>query len=108
MSQELSLNGIDATTGGPLDDFPVTTEIIAKVARGQRITPEDLRDAKIKNSLGETAHFGVAEGIDVSDLSQTGCLICARNRPPPSIQTSTGNLSAPITATKTANRKTTS
>src|SRR6185295_9535441 len=55
-----------------LDDFPITAEIIAKVARGQRITPEDLRDAKIKNSLGETAHFGVAEGIDVSDLSQTG------------------------------------
>jgi hypothetical protein len=72
MSQELNLNGIDASTGGPIDDFPVTTEIIAKVARGQRITPEDLKDAKIKNSLTEQTHFGVAEGIDISDLAQTG------------------------------------
>src|SRR5690349_12701978 len=72
MPQELSLNGIDAATGGPIDDFPVTTEILAKVARGQRITPEDLKDARIKNSLAETDHFGVAEGIEISDLSQTG------------------------------------
>jgi len=72
VSQELSLNGIDAATGGAIDDFQATTEMIAKVARGQRLTPEDLKDAKIKNSLTETAHFGVAEGIDVSDLSQTG------------------------------------
>ncbi|MGC1378913.1 MAG: hypothetical protein WA821_21960 [Anaerolineales bacterium] len=86
MPQELFLNGIDATTGGPLDDFPVTTEIIAKVARGQRITPEDLRDAKIKNSLGESAHFGVAEGIDVSDLSQTGWgVIFPASLPQPSV-----------------------
>lgn len=72
MPQELHLNGIDADTGGPLDDFPITTEILAKVARGQRITPEDLKDAKIKKSLGATDHYGVAEGIDNTDLSQTG------------------------------------
>ncbi len=72
MSQELNLNGIDAASGGPIDDFQVTTEMIAKVARGQRITPEDLKDAKIKNSLAETTHYGVAEGIDVTDLAQTG------------------------------------
>jgi hypothetical protein len=72
MPEELFLNGIDADTGGPLDDFPITAEMIAKVARGQKITQEDLRDIKIKNSLRQTTHFGVAEGIDASDLSQTG------------------------------------
>jgi len=81
MPHELHLNGIDADTGGPLDDFPVTTEIIAKVARGQRITPEDLRDAKIKSSPAVKDpfrlkkgpdDFGVGEGIDPTDLAQTG------------------------------------
>ena len=74
MSQELILNGIDASTGGPIDDFQVTTEMLAKVARGQPLTPEDLKDARIKKSLAQsqTDHFGVAEGIDSSDLSQTG------------------------------------
>lgn len=72
MSEELSLNGIDAATGGPIDDFQVTSEIIAKIARGQTISPEDLKDVRIKKSLGQVDHYGVAEGIDSSDLSQTG------------------------------------
>jgi hypothetical protein len=75
MSQELFLNGIDAATGGPLDgDFTITTEMIAKVARGQKLTPEDLRDAKIRKSLDVQAgpNFSVAEGIDNADLAQTG------------------------------------
>ena len=75
MSQELFLNGIDAATGGPLDgDFTITTDLIAKVARGQKLTPDDLRDAKIRKSLNDQggAHFGVAEGIDDTDLAQTG------------------------------------
>ncbi len=72
MPQELHLNGIDADTGGPLDDLPINTEIIAKVARGQRITPEDLKDAKIKNSQAKKDSYSVAEGIDNTDLAQTG------------------------------------
>jgi hypothetical protein len=73
MSQELHLNGIDASTGGPMDDFPITTDMIAKVARGQKISPEELKDAKMKKALSnQAAHFGVAEGIDNTDLSQTG------------------------------------
>lgn len=72
MSQQLYLNGIDADTGGPLDDLPIDTEIIAKVARGQRLTKEDLQDARIRKTLTAQNHYGVAEGIDNADLSQTG------------------------------------
>lgn len=74
-AKELFLNGIDAESGGPIDgDVPITTEMIAKVARGQRLTPEDLRDAKMRRSLDsqKEAHFGVAEGIDDTNLSETG------------------------------------
>ncbi len=75
MSEKLYLNGIDASTGGPMDgDFDITTDIIAKVARGQKLTPEDLKDAKMRKALDQakTDHFGVAEGIDDTDLAQTG------------------------------------
>ncbi len=75
MSQELFLNGVDAATGGPLDvEMKITTDMIAKVARGQKITPEDLKDAKMRKALDQAKsdHFGVAEGIDDTDLAQTG------------------------------------
>jgi hypothetical protein len=73
MSQELSLNGIDAETGGYLDEG-VTTDMIARVARGQKLSPEELKDAKMRKALDaqKNSHFGVAEGIDKNDLSQTG------------------------------------
>jgi hypothetical protein len=75
MSQELHLNGINADTGGPVDgDMFITTDMIAKVARGQKISPEDLKDAKMKKSLsgGQGPHFGVAEGIDDTNLAEAG------------------------------------
>jgi hypothetical protein len=76
MSTELCLNGIDATTGGSLDgDQPITAAMLAKVARGEKLTPEDLRDAKIRRSRdvqARAADFGVAEGIDNTSLAQSG------------------------------------
>lgn len=76
MSQELFLNGINADTGGPIDgdDVVITTDMIAKVARGQKLTPEDLRDAKMRKALDDqkSGHFGVAEGIDDAKLEETG------------------------------------
>ncbi|MCX6080234.1 MAG: hypothetical protein NTW32_11930 [Chloroflexi bacterium] len=76
MSQELYTNGIDASNGGPLDgDFLITTEMIAKVARGQKLTPDDLRDARMRKAFDDAKnaeHFGVMDGIDDTDLAQTG------------------------------------
>lgn len=76
MPQELHLNGISAD-GSSFDDAfgaPITTEMIAKVARGQRLTPEDLRDAKMRRSLDQSGgdHFGVTEGVDASKLEEAG------------------------------------
>ncbi|MCS6993989.1 MAG: C25 family cysteine peptidase [Anaerolineales bacterium] len=75
MSHLLFPNGIDAETGGPIDgDLVITTELIAKVARGHKLTPEDLRDAKLRKAIDEqkSDHFGVAEGIDDTNLAETG------------------------------------
>jgi hypothetical protein len=75
MSKELYLNGIDAATGGPIDgDLTIDTELVARVARGQRLSPEDLKDVRLRKVLDaqKKEHFGVSEGIDACDLSQTG------------------------------------
>lgn len=72
MSELLYLNGIDADTGGPIDDIAIDTEMIAKVARGNRLTPEDLHDARIKKNLIEQTKYSVAEGIDDTNLAETG------------------------------------
>lgn len=76
MSQELMLNGINADGGSYSDELgaSITTEMIAKVARGQKLTPEDLQDAKRRRALDQQKadHFGVAEGIDDTKLEETG------------------------------------
>jgi hypothetical protein len=47
---ELYPNGIDADTGAPIDgDQTIDTDLIAEVARRQRMTPEDLKDAAAKS-----------------------------------------------------------
>src|SRR5512144_1926297 len=73
MSQELFLNGVDADTGGYLTEG-ITTEMIAKVARGQTLDANDLRDIKMRRSLDQakTDHFGVSEGIDPTKLEEAG------------------------------------
>jgi hypothetical protein len=73
MVRELILNGIDADNGDYLTRG-ITTEMIAKIARGQKLDPTDLRDVKIRKSLDAMTKYqmGVGEGIDASDLSQAG------------------------------------
>jgi hypothetical protein len=73
MSQELFLNGVDADTGGYLTEG-MTTEMIARVARGQTLDPNDLKDIKLRKSLDQsrTGHYGVTEGIDPAKLEEAG------------------------------------
>jgi len=79
MTQELFLNGINADGSSPADELgaPITTEMIAKIARGQRLTPEDLRDAKIRRTRDQASgsHFGVTEGVDPLKLDESGWAI---------------------------------
>lgn len=76
MSQELQLNGVN-TDGKSLSEeigASITTDMIAKVARGQKLTGDDLRDAKMRKSIDDKKkeHFGVTEGIDNTKLEEAG------------------------------------
>ncbi len=73
MSQELFINGIDAETGNYILEG-VTLEMIAKVARRKQLEPDEIRDIKIRKMVDQmhTNHLGVSEGINATDLAQTG------------------------------------
>jgi hypothetical protein len=74
MSQPLALNGLNASTGQPLDDLALTPELLAQAARQGRLSPEALRDAKLRRAHDQSndIQFGVGEGIDIADLAQAG------------------------------------
>jgi hypothetical protein len=74
VSQEIFLNGINGSTGQSLDDFQLTTEQLAKIARQKRLSADELREAKLRRAQDQRSkhHFGVSEGIDIADLAQAG------------------------------------
>ncbi len=73
MSEQVFLNGMNGSTGLPLDDFELNTELLAKVARNQRLSKEDLKDARIKKATTKDPYdFGVAQGIDWAKLDEAG------------------------------------
>jgi hypothetical protein len=74
MSQSIYLNGINGSTGQALDDFELTTELLARVARQQRLSQAELRDAKLRKAHNQRNSYqmGVGEGIDISDLARAG------------------------------------
>lgn len=74
MPQPIFLNGLNGSTGQALDDFQLTTDLLAKVARQKRLTDSDLRDAKMRKTHDQRSkyNFGVAQGIQIDDIAQTG------------------------------------
>jgi hypothetical protein len=74
MPEEVFFNGINGSTGLPLDNFQLTTDLLAKIARQKPLSASDLRDAKIRKNLDEATEFdfGVAEGIDIANIAQSG------------------------------------
>lgn len=74
MTQPIILNGINGTTGQPLQPIELTTELLARVARQKRLSQDELRDVKLRhaNDLRNRHHMGVAEGIEITDLAQAG------------------------------------
>ena len=70
MSQELFVNGVnaDGTVGY---DIPIDSEIIARAARGDKLTKDELNTLRLKRQAAES-HFGVAEDVDAEKLDSAG------------------------------------
>jgi hypothetical protein len=64
-------NGIDGATGEYLLP-PMTTEQLAKLARGETFEPEHLGELKKKHADLQERHFALIEGLDPKNLAETG------------------------------------
>ena len=70
---EFIFNGINGATGD-YDLPPQSPQVMAKIARGIPLDKDDKRDLAIRRSLDQqqVEHFGIKEGADPTDLSQSG------------------------------------
>jgi len=66
----LHFNGIDGATGG-YGIAPMETGELVKLITGEE-DPDNLDDLSERSGRGKTAHLGVKEGIDPTDLGQAG------------------------------------
>lgn len=65
-------NGINGSTG-EYETPPLSVEQLAKLARGEQLDPEDIRELQEKSEAAKAGgHWGVKEGVDANDLSQCG------------------------------------
>lgn len=74
MTEELMIfNGINGATGN-YDLPPQSPRDIASVARGTPISDEHKTDIAIRKDLDASSadHFGLREGLDPTELSQSG------------------------------------
>ena len=71
MTNLLTFNGLDASTGGYLLP-PMSPGDVAKIAEGQRMDPQHLAELRWKYEQASEGHYGVAEGVDPNDLAEAG------------------------------------
>jgi hypothetical protein len=89
-SKTLTFNGIDGDSGDYLL-APLPAEELGKVARGETLDPQLLRDLKLKKS-SKSPHYGPVEGIDAKDLAQTGWGVIFAHKADPAIREALGEL----------------
>lgn len=71
MSDELLyFNGVNVSTGEYLTP-PMPSEQVAQFARGESFAPDHLQELQRRNE-NKKDHYGVKEGVDATDLAQTG------------------------------------
>ena len=71
MGTELVFNGINGATGGYL--LPnLTAQDIGKLARGEKLDPQHIKELKWWHDRVTKSHLGPKEGVDPKKLDQTG------------------------------------
>jgi len=69
MSDDLYFNGIDGASGEYLLP-PLTAKDLSALARGEGLDVEQIDELKARQR--QESHYGVKEGVDPKDISQTG------------------------------------
>ncbi|MBL8055173.1 MAG: hypothetical protein JNK29_00680 [Anaerolineales bacterium] len=65
-------NGINGSTG-EYETPPLTVEQLAKLARGEQLDPDEIRELQDKSEASKAGgHWGVKDGVDANDLAQCG------------------------------------
>ena len=70
-SDLIFINGINAASGD-YDFPPMSVEDMSKLAQGQTLDEDEIRDLREKHKEKTQAHWAVKEGVDPKDLAQTG------------------------------------
>ncbi len=65
------INGINGASGD-YDFPPLSLDQLYRLAKGETLSEEEAKELQAKHQQKTEAHFGVKEGVDPSDLSQTG------------------------------------
>ena len=91
MSDAIYFNGIDGSSGDYLLP-PLTAQDISALARGEGLDTEQLNELKARRR--QESHYGVKEGVDPKDLSQTGWGVIFAHGADPAIREALGELLA--------------
>jgi len=67
----LFFNGINGANGD-YEAQPLTLDALAKIAQGEKLDAQDLKELQEKRDAKTQGHYAVVEGADPKDLSTTG------------------------------------
>jgi hypothetical protein len=67
----LTFNGIDGATGAYAVP-PLPVEAVARIASGEKLTEQELRELRERRSRDTDVGFAVKEGVDPKNLDETG------------------------------------
>lgn len=89
MSDELYFNGIDGASGDYLLP-PLTPKDVSALAQGKGLDVDQIDELKARRR--REAHYGVKEGVDPKELSQTGWGVIFAHGADPAIRDALGEL----------------
>jgi hypothetical protein len=82
ISTLLTFNGLNGNTGDYVQT-PVTTEVLSRIAQGEKFDPDHLAELRFRHERENKHHLGLVEGRDETKLNESGWgVIFAKDTPP--------------------------
>ena len=91
--ERLVFNGIDGSSGGYLLP-PLSAEDVSRLARGEALDQQHLKELQWKHQWSTQATLGPAEGIDPKDLAEAGWGVVFAHDADPAVREALGELLA--------------